>query len=121
MLSTAFALAAFVFACIAAVAAWLAQRSERALHAAERDLRAAERRLNTAADHVIALDGRVKTLAGRVYAQSRKSPPSDADDGEDITARGADRSYAGQMQLDPDLEAELRLQSAPPISPGKRS
>lgn len=115
MLSTAFTLLALFSAVFAGVAAWISGRNALALDEAERNAASAARALKSSTDRLMALEGRLDRLAGRVYATSRKPQPPDEPEPALI-----DRSYAGVNQLDPELAAELALQNAAPIAPGKR-
>ena len=71
------------------------------------------RRIPQLADDLTALHARVERLAGRVYAQTRKPAPQRITGGEEENFDlGLD---------DPELAAEIALQSAPPVAPGKRN
>jgi len=59
-------------------------------------------------DAVARLAKTQQRFAGKFYAQGA----------DPVDAAGSDRSYA---TLDPELAAELALQSAPPVAPGKGS
>jgi len=117
MLFTAFTVVAMLSALAAVAAAWVAARYALELAESERTLASCARVLKAATDRISIVEGRLDRLAGRVYSQARKRLPVDDDEG----ARGADRSYAGVDQLDPELAAELALQGAPAVSPGSRN
>lgn len=81
--------------------AWVAMRQvERAVRAADA-LQRARVDLEAHGDWLIKLDAQFKRLQGRLYAEKRGSPaPNGAAD-----------------PVDPDLEALLHHQSAPPVKP----
>lgn len=95
-----------VMSCVAAVAAITAVRSSNRVDAVAGDLQASLRRLKAVQEGQTALEARFDRLAGRVYAQARK--PRLPDDDLD------------ESSVDPDLQAALALQTAPPVAPGRR-
>lgn len=115
---------AAVMAILAAYCAWVAVRAhDRARDQADsaedhaRSIARDAKKIAALHDELESVHGRLNRLAGRVYASSRK-PPAEAngDDGPGV--------FPGNQQLaelDPELAAELALQTAPPVSPGKRS
>jgi hypothetical protein len=116
MLSTALLTGLSLFAaCVSGVALWAAVRTfdkaEGMVRSLERDLRAlAVMRLD-----VDALDTRVRRLAGSVYSPpgSRRKPAAPS------TLNGDDDPHVDLDELDPQLAAELALQKAPPVAPGR--
>lgn len=118
MLSTAFTLLALFCAVFAGIAAFISGRNALALDEAERNAASAARALKSSTDRLMALEGRLDRLAGRVYATSRKPQPNGDYTRADWEAAGV--KLTEPADLDPDLAAELALQNAAPIAPGKR-
>jgi len=72
------------------------------------------KRLARVHDELAAVNGRMDRLAGRIYAQTRKPSSSEPVSNGDTAALELE-------ELDPELAAELRLQTAAPVSPGTRN
>jgi hypothetical protein len=118
MLSTAFALfASLLLALITLGATYVAYHAAKSAVDAhdklERELRASR----TLREDVLALEGRMNRLAGRVYAQVRRPREPVTVDAEPL---GNGHYGVNFGEIDPDLAAELALQNAAPVAPGKR-
>jgi hypothetical protein len=109
VLSTAYTLLALFSAIFAALAAWVAGRHAAAVVDAETALKKATRALTSTTDRLSSVEGRLDRIAGRVYSQTRKPRPVADDDDEQHV----------DVALDPELAAELALQSAPAVMPGR--
>lgn len=109
MLSTAFAL---ICACVAAflclLAVRAAERAESAAESLDRELR----RVRALGLEVESLQGQVKRIGGRIYAQARREPVK--------SPQGYEDPQGALEDLDDDIAAQLALQSAPPADPGAR-
>jgi hypothetical protein len=109
MLTTIFTAFALIFSLSAAgVAGFFAARAANDSD----ELAAGLRRLQGVRDELAAMQVRLDKLAGRVYANWRRAP---------VTVEGELYSAANGADddADPDLAAQLALQSAPAASPGK--
>jgi len=99
--------------CTAAAAAfaWLAWKASGDAVAARDELQSGIRRLTATREELLVLEKRLDRVAGRVYAQGRRPRPID-DDGIEMPQQNG--------ELDSDFAAELALQAAPVVAPGKR-
>lgn len=116
VLSTAFALFAL---CACGFLAWQAHGFSRDARDAARELQKSQGKI---ASHTLTLDAHhahLRRLEGRIaqMKQGRK-PPEEFVEGRDYNVIDAPAVLNGE--LDPELAAELALQSAPAVSPGKQ-
>lgn len=113
VLFTAFAL----FAALAAgLFTWYTHTCTDRAIAARDELASGLRKLAALREEVETLHKRLDRVSGRVYAQGRRPPRPVDDDGLELPDLGGPNG-----ELDPELAAELALQSAPAVAPGKRS
>lgn len=115
-LLTALTVLSIIAASIAALACVLSVRAAARSEKAADDLEGKLRAVKAQRDELAAMSGRLDRLAGRVYQQSRRPPVSKRD-----TALTDPDDAHFDSDLDPELAAELALQSAPPVDPGKRN
>jgi len=116
ILSTAFALIALLAGAAAALFAYLARRDSLECADALMSFRSSRALLAGINDRMLAVEGRMNRLAGRVYAQARRPREDDGYDAPDCAFANAEHPSA----LDPELAAELALEQAPAVSPGKQ-
>jgi hypothetical protein len=96
--------------------AYRAVRAQARAEAEGEELARASKRVKNTFDELAALHGRVDKLAGRVYSQTRKAPPARTESGTDEESTDSPLMFGVD---DPELAAELALQAAPPVQPGK--
>lgn len=121
-LLTALTVLSIIAASIAALACVLSVRAAARSEKAADDLEGKLRAVKAQRDELAAMSGRLDRLAGRVYQQSRRPPVSKSFAPEEPDGdMGPSRHQVFDSDLDPELAAELALQSAPPVDPGKRN
>lgn len=115
MLNTMFTVIALIAVAASFGFAYYAHLCARAAEDDADELASGLRKLVTVREDIEMLSKRLDRVSGRVYAQARRAPADD-----DFTP--AHLVVApGSPDLDPELAAELALQAAPAVAPGKRN